>query len=138
MEAEDGPVDVTDAVRQRFAWDILGCDDVAGYWKALDLVPPQEDVAELSHQDSHNRMLTVAPLLPAGEVFIILATDIISTVMIANMNEATKHKYSPDAIRQMLDVMLAQNREVVRGAFYPIVAHMLENGYLQLGPNAPQ
>lgn len=135
--AEEGPIDVTDVMRQRLVWDIIGCDEVHKYWERLDLVPPQADVAEMAHQESHNRMMTVAPLLPPGEVFIILATDIISNVMIANMDEATHHQYGEAEIETMIQVMVAQNREVVRGAFYPILAHMLENDYLQLGPNAP-
>jgi hypothetical protein len=132
-----GSIDITDVIRQRLAWDIVGCDEVQKYWKCLDLIPPQADVAELAHQESHRRMLTVASMLPPGEVFIVLATDIISNVMIANMDESTNHEFSPAEIEQMIQVMVTQNREVVRGAFYPILAHMLENGYLQLGPNAP-
>jgi hypothetical protein len=129
----DAPIDITAALQQRLAWDIIPCDVISNYWETLDLVPPQEDVAEMAHQESHKRMMTVAPLLPAGEVFVILATDIISHIMISNMSSM-----DADEQKQAVGVMVAQNREVVRGAFYPILAHMLESGYIQLGPNAAQ
>jgi Na+/citrate or Na+/malate symporter len=123
-------LDITAAVKQRLAWDIVACDEIAGMWETLGLVPPSEDVSEVAHAESHARMATVAPLGIMGEIYIVLASEIISNVMSKHYEEL--HGDLPsDAERS---IMKQQNEEVIRAAVYPVLAHLLESGMIQLGP----
>lgn len=134
--SDEEPVDIMPVMRQRLAWDIVPCEDIEKLWAKLDLVPPGEEVAEAEHQESHRRMITVAPLITWAEVYIALTTDIISRVMIAHLEERIKGGQQEQLPEQALEIMTAQNQEVVRGAVYPILAHMLEMQLIEFGPKA--
>lgn len=127
----DEEIDLTPVVRQRLAWDICDCQEIDDLWEELGLIPPGEDVAEAAHHESHERMATVAPLITLGDVYVLLTSDIISRIM--------KHHFEKsggEMTDAMKSIMAAQNQEVIRGAIYPILAHMLESGVIQFGPAA--
>jgi hypothetical protein len=123
-------LDITPVVQQRLAWDIISCEEIMDSWKHLDLVAPSEDVATAAHTESHARMETIEPLGLVGDVYITLAADIISRMMGKHYEE--EHGELPGDVER--SVMMTQNTEVIRAAFYPIIAHMMESGMLQLGP----
>jgi hypothetical protein len=125
-------LDITAVIQQRLAWDIVSCDEIRETWKYLDLVQPSEDVAEVAHLESHKRLRTVEPLALIGDVYITLAADIISKLMAKHFEE--QNGCMPTDTER--SVMMAQNNEVIRGALFPIIAHLMETGMLQLGPTA--
>ena len=124
-------LDITAVVQQRLAWDIVSCEEISEVWSHLNLVAPSEDVAEVMHAESHRRMETVEPLGLIGDVYIALASDIISRLMSKHYEE--EHGQMPSDAEQ--SIMRQQNQEVIRGAIYPIIAHLLETGMLKLGTN---
>jgi len=133
-DSMDEPLDITPAVQQRLAWDIIPCDVISGMWSHLGLVPPSPEVAEDAHRESHNRVAQVAPLIPMTEIYITLAVDIISRMMIANLQQESPGDTLPDGLLQTLTLPVT---EVVRGTVYPIMANLMEMGMLTLGPAAP-
>jgi hypothetical protein len=123
-------LDITAVIQQRLAWDIVPCDEIDDMWQQLELVKPSEDVAEIAHSESHERLATIEPLALIGEVYVTLASDIISKVMSKHFEDL--HGSQPsDAEKSILN---QQNQEVIRGALFPIIAHLMETGMLQLGP----
>jgi hypothetical protein len=124
--------DITPAIQQRLAWDIVPCEEVQDIWRYLDLIPPSEDVAEVAHAESHNRLDTLMPIAIVGEIYITLAAEIVSKVMLKHYED--QHGEQPTDVEQ--SVMAAQNHEVIRGSVFPIIAHLMETGMLQLGPTA--
>jgi hypothetical protein len=126
----EAALDITPVVQQRLAWDIISCDEISDSWKYLDLIAPSEDVAVAAHSESHRRMETIEPLGLVGDVYITLAADIISRMMAKHFEE--EHGELPGDTER--SVMMQQNTDVIKGAFFPIIAHMMESGMLQLGP----
>lgn len=125
-------LDITAVIQQRLAWDIVPCDEIDDMWQTLELIAPSEDVAEAAHAESHIRMTTVEPLASIGEIYITLTADIISKVMARHWQEI--HGEHPSDEEQ--SVMRQQNAQVIQSAVFPIIAHLMETGMLQLGPTA--
>jgi hypothetical protein len=123
-------IDITPVIQQRLAWDIISCEEIDDMWDRLNLVAPSEDVAEAAHTESHARMDTVEPIGLVGEVYIALTADIISKVMAKHWEDSNGEPPSETE----LSVMKEQNGQVIKGAVFPIIAHLMETGMLQLGP----
>lgn len=128
----DDEIDLVPLVRQRLAWDILPCDH--DYWELLGIVRPSPEVEDAAHAESHVRMALVKPIQAFLEVYSVLAADIITEVMYDTLREAMppaeeeEEKYS-----RWHDATLDQNREIVRGAVFPVVANLMEAGILARG-----
>jgi hypothetical protein len=124
-------LDITPAMKQRLSWDICDCAEINDMWGELGLTRPSNDVAEAAHAESHYRMSQAEPFLLMGDIYITLASEIISCVM--------KHHWEKNGDKlpdEAADFMVMQNREVLRAGVYPILAHMLETGVIQFGPTA--
>lgn len=129
----DEDIDLIPLVRQRLIRDMLPCDH--GYIDVLDVVPASEDVSAVLHAESHARMSTVVAFLPFVDMYAILTADIMTQVMYKNLKATMPD--GDDRLKSAGEswhkIMLQQNREVVRGAVYPILAHMMESGLIVKG-----
>jgi hypothetical protein len=132
----DEDVDLIPLVRQRLIRDMLPCDH--GYIDVMDVVPASEDVGKVLHAESHARMATVLHFQPFVDMYAILTADIMTEVMFKNLKATIPADDTrvAEAAERWHKVTQAQNREIVRGAVYPILAHMLEAGLIQHGANA--
>lgn len=122
-------------MRQQLAEDMLPIDHE--YWDVLELVKPSEDVRDLNKEESSKRMQMVVPLQSFIEVYSILCADIISEVMYKNLLKQEDAEGIPEEyIKAWHRTTTTQNREIVRGSVYPIIAHMIQSGVLMYGSGA--
>lgn len=129
---EGEQIDLLPLVRQRLAWDMLPCDH--DYWDVIGVVQPSEDVKVPAHAESHARMNTVARYQPFVDTYSMLCADIITEVMYKNLlSQFGEHEVPEDVTQAWHDMTLTQNREIIRGAVFPILAHMLASGVIEPG-----
>ena len=128
-------IDLVPLLRQRLAQDMLPCEH--NYWQALGLTPPGQDVGEVCHADSHARMDSVARYQAFVEIYSVLCADIVTEVMYKNLLDHLAEEMNTDVSLENATrwhgAARSQNREIVRSAVYPILAHMLEAGILKHG-----
>lgn len=108
------------------------------YWDVLNLTPPSDDVAEGITAESEQRMQTVQRFGPFVEMYAVLCADILTQVLYKNM--AVRMDLSNPQVHTALEnwhvELVNQNREVIRGAVYPILAAMLEADMIDYGEKA--
>lgn len=139
MDNEQQPIDLIPMVQHRLLMDILPFGDVKQFWGALSLVPPSPDVEEILNAESNARMQKVAPLAPVCEMYVVLAADIITEAMYQRLVAAQDQDdaMALEQARGMRPMMLNQNREVVRAALYPTLAHMIDGGFITIATPRP-
>jgi hypothetical protein len=128
-------IDLIPLVRHRLIRDMLPCEHT--YWDVLDVVPASDDVGEVIHAESHARMSTVLDFVPFLDMYSILTADIMTAVMYKNLKTNLAGENDPrllEAAEKWHKTTLSQNREIVKGAVYPIVAHMLAAGIIKATP----
>lgn len=119
--------DLIPLVRQQLAWDMLPCEH--DYWRALELTPPSDEGRDTMHAQSHTRMHAVEPFKNFVDTYSILTADIITEVMYQNLLKHLDGEEIP-GIETWHEVTRKQNREIVRGAVYPILAHLMDSGLM--------
>lgn len=126
-------VDLVPLLRQRLAQDMLPCTH--DYWECLKLTPPGDEVADAVHAESHLRMNSVAHYQSFVDVLVVLTADILTEVMYHDLKKVLdlREMNAENAAEHWHDVYTVQNRENIRAAIYPILAHMLEAGVLRHG-----
>jgi hypothetical protein len=128
-------IDLVPLIRQQFAEDMLPADH--DYWDVLELVRPSEEVRDLTKEESSKRLQMVIPLQNFIEIYSILCADIISEVMYKNLLKQEESEDVPeDYVKAWHKTTITQNREIVRGSVYPIIAHMIQSGTLVYGQGA--
>lgn len=130
--SNEQPIDLVPMVQHRLLMDILPFEHVKDFWGAMSLVPPSPDVEEVLQAESNARMNKVRPLAPVCEMYIVLAADIITEAMYQRLVSAQDpdDAMSLEQARGMRPMMLNQNREVVRAAMYPTLAHLIDGGFI--------
>jgi hypothetical protein len=113
-------------VRTKLAYDMLPTEH--SYWDVLKIIPPSDEGGELMQAESRARMRAVMPYQRFVDTYAVLTADIITEVMYQNLRRQIDADDYQAAVWH--DTTMAQNREIVRGAIYPILAHMLESGVL--------
>lgn len=134
MSAKQEPIDLVPMIQHRLLMDILPFQDVHKFWGALSLVPMSPDVEEVLQSESNRRMSKVAPLSAVCEMYIVLTADIITEAMYQRLVDAQDpdDTHAIETARGMRPLMRTQNREVVRAALYSSLAHMLDNGFIEI------
>jgi hypothetical protein len=132
--SNEQPIDLVPMVQHRLLMDILPFENVKNFWGQFSLVPPSPDVEEILNVESNRRMEKVAPLGPVCEMYIVLTADIITEAMYQRLvqSQDPEDSYAIETARGMRPMMLNQNREVVRAALYPTLAHMIDGGFITL------
>jgi hypothetical protein len=132
--SSEQPIDLVPMVQHRLLMDILPFNEVSKFWGALSLIPPSPDVQEILQTESNLRMQKCAPLGPVCEMYIVLTADIITEAMYQRLVSAQDpdDAYALQTARGMRPMMLNQNREVVRAAIYPALAHMIDGGFISV------
>jgi hypothetical protein len=133
MSAKE-PIDLVPMIQHRLLMDILPFADVHKFWGALSLTPMSPDVEEVLQVESNRRMSQVAPLSAVCEMYIVLTADIITEAMYQRLVDAQDpdDQSAIEMARGMRPMMRTQNREVVRAALYSSLAHMLDNGFIEI------
>ena len=129
-------MDMVPLIRQTLAWDMLPLNH--DYWDVLELVPPSEDAAEGMQKESEQRMKLVEPFIPFVEMYSILIADIMTQVIFKNQSKAidTSDESQVNLLKQWHEALARQNREILRGAMYPMLGAMIEAGLITKGDAA--
>lgn len=120
--------DETDTVPvlvRKMVWDILPCDEVEELMPALGLIAAGEDVAEMEHEESHDRLELLKPVINEVEIYTTIAADIYSNALVESVSEEV-----PAAHKAMLT---EQNFMILRGGVIAVLAQLLDTGKLKYG-----
>lgn len=120
-------------IRAKLAWDMLPANH--DYWDVLDLVPPSEEISQDIQRESDRRMKLVEPFMPFIEMYSVLCADIMSSVIYKNQRTQLdeSNDFQMGLLKQWHRALIHQNREILRGAMYPLLAAMMEAGVIQKG-----
>lgn len=122
------PTELYTQLQRKIAWDSLPCDEVRRYMPVLDLVPPSPEGEEIEHQESHRRLGLQQPLQTHLAV-----TSVMAARALAALALRLPDGPEPAEIVTMVNTQFAQTIHV---GVSVIVANLLDEGYLQLGPKA--
>lgn len=125
------PINLLPLLKQRLAEDML--PETHEYWKVLDLVPPSPEGLEKAHEESGKRLRMVAPLQKHVDIYSAVIADIVSQIMLKNLQD-TDPEMSEDTIDDWHKMKIRENREIVRGCMYPILAQLIDSRVLVYGP----
>lgn len=129
-DSQEEPINLVPLLRRTFAWDVLPCEYVGQFFPCLDLVPGSTEGHQAEHEAKHDRLNKLAPIKNYLEVYSILASEIITKVMI---------RYDIEENRELVDrtgalkLLQEQNADIIRTALFSSVAQMLDNGVVTLG-----
>lgn len=125
-------VDMLPLIRQQLAWDMLPPNH--DYWDVLKLVPPSAEIADFVQRESLNRMKLVEPFVPFVEMYSVLVADIMSEVIAKNQQAQLDpdDDFQQGMFKEWHRSLIGQNREIVRGAMYPMLAAMMESGLIKM------
>ena len=118
-------LDTVPLLVRKMVWDILPCEEVDMLFPVLGLTSSSDDVAEMEHEESHDRLDLVRPVINDVEIYAAVAANIYSNALIESVSE----KVSP-AHRAILD---EQNLMLVRGGVIAVLAQLLDTGKLKYG-----
>ncbi|MDX3260728.1 hypothetical protein PV336_16025 [Streptomyces sp. MI02-2A] len=125
-EAEEGPkVDIytPQMLTKRLLWDMVPCSQVASFLPLMNLVPDSEDVSEMEHRASHERIQRVVPLKDMLDVMTPLVSGITASVMLVN-----------SGIKADEESAIALQRShamVVQRALVAVLGNLLEMGIIE-------
>lgn len=113
---------------RKVAWDVLPCEEAKDYLRVLGLVPASYEGAEVEHQDSHVRMALQEPLRERIAVFSELSAKVLAAL-------ALKLTEDPEP-GELVELVITQFTQTIQVGASVIIANLLEQGQLQLGPAA--
>lgn len=107
---------------KRLLWDIVPCDAVAVMVPLMNLLPSSEEVDEMEHQASHERMENVRQLMPLIETLTPLVSGITASAMLVNSGV--------NADAELALALKKQHSQVVRASSIAILANLLDMGII--------
>ncbi len=113
---------------RKYAWDIIPCDAVSAFLPVVGLIPSSAEGAQVEHADSHQRLdkqLPVQPLIAIHAAFAARVTAAFALRMDINEYEDG-----------LVEGVTKQFAETIHVGATTMIAQLIEDGYLQLGPKA--
>lgn len=124
-EFDDDELDTVPVLVRKMVWDILPCDEVEELMPALGLIAAGEDVADMEHEESHDRLDLCHPLINEIEIYSTVAADIMTKAFIEAVADDVSSAH--EAIFQEQNLML------LRGGVIAVLAQLLDTGKLKYG-----
>jgi hypothetical protein len=116
---------------RKYAWDIIPHEHTLSFLPVLGLIPASAEGVSVEHHDTHRRISLQSPIQNLISVHAVLAARATAAFALRlDLNTETDPK-----IVQMVTTQFAETIHIGATA---IIAHFLEEGYLQLGPKAAQ
>jgi hypothetical protein len=120
---EDLPVVLSDEMlRKRIMWDVTPCDLAEAVRERMGLAGASEDVEEMEHAESHQRLVAMAAILPAIVTLSSYATEAAVTSIIMDSH--------PDAPEQIRRDVVESTELMIRAATMGVIAELLDIGLL--------
>lgn len=110
---------------RKMVWDILPCDEVEELFPALGLTPSGEDVADMEHEESHERLSMVEPLSGVVEVYSAVAADVMTKAFVNSVDEDVPPAHEA--------IFREQNQMLLSAGVIAVIAQLLDTGKLQYG-----
>lgn len=111
---------------RKFAWDVLPCTAVQKFMPVMDLIPASEEGAHIEHKESHDRLALQQPLQEQLTVYSAMAAKVIASM-------ALRLDVGPEP-PEVVSMVTGQFNETIHIGVSVILANLLDQGYLQLGP----
>lgn len=120
------PTELYPLMLRKYTWDLLPCNSVQRFMPILGLVPASEEGAEIEHKESHKRIALQEPLQDKLQVYSAMTATVLAALALA-----LDRGPEPPNIVQMVTSQFTQTIHVGSSA---IIANLIDQGYLQLGP----
>ena len=124
------PTETYPLLLRKFAWDVLPCTEVQKFMPIMGLVPASEEGAEIEHRESHKRLGLQEPLQEQIHVYSAMSARVQAAIAL-RLDAGPE----PDEIQTFV---VKQFAETIHVGASVIIANLLDQGYLQLGPKAGQ
>jgi hypothetical protein len=111
---------------RKIAWDLLPCQLAEQYMPILNLVPASDQGAEVEHAASHKRMELQEPLQRVLPAYSAMASRVLA-------GHALRLHDGPEP-EAVVGVVTGQFQQTIHAGASAIIANLLDQGYLQLGP----
>ena len=111
---------------RRLTWDALPCGEQRKFMAPLGLVPTSDEGADMEHADSHKRLKLQEPLQDQLRPYSRMSAKVLAA-------HALKLDLSPEPA-ELMNLVISQFAETIHLGASVIIANLLDQGYLQLGP----
>lgn len=128
MQVSAVPPEMLQATLRKYAWDIIPCPSVPEFLPTIGLLPSSPEGAQVEHKTSHDRIKLQWPIHPQIAAHAQLAAQV-------QMAVALRLDAGPEPAFIMAKVQ-TQFAETIGVGASAIIANLIEEGYLQLGPKA--
>jgi hypothetical protein len=123
-EEEDLQVDLytPQMLTKRLLWDIVPCSQVEALIPLMNLTPDSQDVSEMEHQASHDRIDQLTPLREMLALLIPLVSGITASAMLVNSGNSMDEETAA--------VLQRHHSVVVRAGVVAVLANLLDMGII--------
>jgi hypothetical protein len=110
---------------KRLLWDIIPCPDVDKMIPLMKLTPDSEEVSEMEHRASHERLQEVLPLKDMLDLLTPLVSGITASAMLVNSGI--------QADEETAVALQRHHSQVVRASLVAVLANLLDMGIIEYG-----
>ncbi|MFF1701302.1 hypothetical protein [Streptomyces sp. NPDC058252] len=110
---------------KRLLWDIIPCPDVDKMLPLMKLTPDSEEVREMEHRASHERLQEIMPLKDMLDLLTPLVSGITASAMLVNSGI--------QADEETAVALQRHHSQVVRASLVAVIANLLDMGIIEYG-----
>lgn len=108
---------------KRLLWDIIPCPDVDKMIPLMKLTPDSDEVSEMEHRASHERLAEVMPLKDMLDLLTPLVSGITASAMLVNSGI--------QADEETAVALQRHHSQVVRASLFAVIANLLDLGIIE-------
>lgn len=122
---------------RKFTWDLTPCSEVMAYMRVLGLIPPSAEGAEIEHTESHRRIMLQDPVQQRVMVYAAMSARVLAALAL-RLGDGPLQMPAGMQPDQVVETVTSQFTQTIHVATSVIIANMLDQGYLQLGPKVTE
>lgn len=110
---------------KRLLWDIVPCGDVKKILPLMNLTPDSDEVSEMEHRASHERLNEIEPMGELLDLLLPLVSGITASAMLVNSGASVDEETAA--------LLQRHHSVVVRAGVVAVIANLLDMGILEYG-----
>lgn len=114
-----------DMMKKRIVWDVVPCDMAPQVASRLGLQPASEEVEDMEHRQSHQRLVDASMLAPVAGMMSQQAAEAVRGAMLVEHGDEAGEE-------EILQV--EKLTPLIFTTAYAIIAEMIDTGLLHIGP----
>lgn len=112
-------------MRRRILWDIVPCNEAGDTMRALGITPSSDEVEEMEHRSSHDRLDAINSVLPIDDLLEMLTAHGAEAIVASLSND---HEHAVDKAER--DEATERLKPILHATSRAIVAELLDLGYI--------